>query len=243
MLGANNGIGFECARLLSQSSSQYHILLGCRSLEKGKKALHELCAGSPLSTVSLLQLDVTSSVSIQAAAQYISENHGCLDVLVSNAGITSTAEPLINQLRDTFDTNTFGPAVLMEAMTPLLQKSHEPRVIFVSSELGSLNRRADRNYIYDAIDAMAYRMSKAGLNMLALCHAKSSESWENPARVWCYDPGFCVTDLTGPQDRQNREKLGARSSEEGAQGLIPIIEGHKDFQAGKMVNDSGTLPW
>uniref|UniRef100_A0A0B7KQR5 Ketoreductase (KR) domain-containing protein n=1 Tax=Bionectria ochroleuca TaxID=29856 RepID=A0A0B7KQR5_BIOOC len=228
---------------MEASKRIYHILLGCRSLEKGEKALDELLAGNPLGTINLIQLDVTSAASIQSAVQYITENHGRLDVLVSNAGITSTAKPIINQLHETFDTNTFGPAVLTEAMTHLRQKSRESRMIFVSSELGSFGRRTDRKYMYDAIDAMAYHMSKAALNMLAMCFAKSSESWETPAKTWCYDPGFCVIDLMGPQDRKNREKLGARSSEPGAQGLIPIIEGQRDLDAGKLVDDSSTLLW
>jgi NAD(P)-dependent dehydrogenase (short-subunit alcohol dehydrogenase family) len=134
-----------------------------------------LRTGNPLSAISLVQLDVTSGASIHSAVLHIAENHGCLDVLISNAGITSTAEPLLNQLHQTFDTNTFGPAVLIAAMTPLLQKSQGSRIIFVSSELGSIERRTDRNYMFDAIDALAYYMSKAALNMLAICFAKSSE--------------------------------------------------------------------
>jgi NAD(P)-dependent dehydrogenase (short-subunit alcohol dehydrogenase family) len=149
----------------------------------------------------------------------------------------------VNQLRETFETNNFGPAFLAEAMILLLKQSQDPRIVFVTSELGSINRRADRGYIYDAIDAMAYRMSKSALNMLAVCYTKYAESWRTPAKVWCYDPGFCVTDLTGPEDRQNRVENGARSSEVGALGLLPIIRGERDADSRKMINDSGVLPW
>ncbi|CAG9950754.1 unnamed protein product [Clonostachys rosea f. rosea IK726] len=169
-------------------------MLGCRYLEKGEKALNELLGNNPLIAIGVVQLDVTSSASIQSVVLHIAANHGFLDVLISNAGITSLAQPLLSQLHEAFETNTFRPAVLIEAMAGLLQKSREARVIFVSSELGSIGKRVDRNYIFDAIDAMVYRMSKAALNMLAVCFAKSSESWETPAKIWCYDPGFvCQT--------------------------------------------------
>ncbi|CAG9953506.1 unnamed protein product, partial [Clonostachys rosea f. rosea IK726] len=119
-------------------------MLGCRYLEKGEKALNELLGNNPLIAIGVVQLDVTSSASIQSVVLHIAANHGFLDVLISNAGITSLAQPLLSQLHEAFETNTFRPAVLIEAM--------------------------------------------------AVCFAKSSESWETPAKIWCYDPGFvCQT--------------------------------------------------
>jgi NAD(P)-dependent dehydrogenase (short-subunit alcohol dehydrogenase family) len=145
-----------------------------------------------LIAIGVVQPDVTSSASIQSVVLHTATNHDFLDVLISNAGITSLAQPLLSQLHETFETNTFGPAVLIEAMAGLLQKSREARVIFVSSELGSIGKRVDRNYMFGAIDAM---VSKAALNMLAVCFAKSSESWETPAKIWCYDPGLVYQTL------------------------------------------------
>ena len=42
--------------------------------------------------------------------------------------------------------------------------------MYVSSELESIEMRGDESRKYHKIPAMAYRMSKAALNMLAVCH-------------------------------------------------------------------------
>lgn len=105
-------------------------MLGCRYLEKGEKALNELLGNNPLIAIGVVQLDVTSSACIQSVVLHITANHGFLDVLISNAGITSLAQPLLSQLHEAFKTNTFRPAVPIEAMAGLLQ-SLEKLVLYL----------------------------------------------------------------------------------------------------------------
>jgi NAD(P)-dependent dehydrogenase (short-subunit alcohol dehydrogenase family) len=66
-------------------------------------------------------------------------------------------------------------------------------------------------------------MSKSALNMLSACH--STQFKEFGAKVWAYCPGYVVTDLTGEEDRHNRVKSVAESSEMSAQGIIEILRG------------------
>ena len=74
--GANQGIGYETARLLALSpSSAYHILVASRFLPRGEAAVSALRAACPSSstrsTFHSLQLDVTSDASIAAAAEHV----------------------------------------------------------------------------------------------------------------------------------------------------------------------------
>jgi NADP-dependent 3-hydroxy acid dehydrogenase YdfG len=78
--GANQGIGYEIAKQLSQMPD-YHVFLGSRNLDKGKTAAAQIeeAGGS----IQAIQLDVTDRKSLSAARQYIETKFERLDVLVS----------------------------------------------------------------------------------------------------------------------------------------------------------------
>ncbi|KAK0642627.1 6-methylsalicylic acid decarboxylase [Lasiodiplodia hormozganensis] len=116
---------------------------------------------------------------------------GKLDVLINNAGLMSKLDSLEEQLRETFELNTFAPTLVTEAFVPLLKLSTKPRLIHISSDLGSITLKSDPNFKYRMIDHMAYRMSKAALNMMTACHAAQFQDWG--CKVWSYCPGFVVT--------------------------------------------------
>ena len=65
----------ELARQLL-TDSEKHVLLGSRSIEKGKTAINELQSLQPKGTVELVQVDVTSEESVAAAAKEVKNKHG-----------------------------------------------------------------------------------------------------------------------------------------------------------------------
>ncbi|KAG4220256.1 hypothetical protein PC116_g31265 [Phytophthora cactorum] len=247
-LGANNGIGYETVAALSAASAKFHVLLGSRSSEKGHKALEELRAtrGNSLQgPISVIQLDVTDRNSINAAKQQIEDQLGRLDVLINNAGIL-IIEPKdqLDVLRETFETNVFGQMVLTESLEPLLQKSSDPYIIYVSSEQGTITARLDPEYKFRNIRGDVYRMSKAALNMLAAGHRFNYA--EGGCKVAAFNPGWCITNLTGEKGREMRIKGGARDPKEPAAALVDIVLGKRDVDLKKngMVDlDGGVLPW
>lgn len=246
--GANSGIGFETVAALSQASASFHIFLASRSLEKGQKALEDLRAAhgdSLKSTISVIQLDVTDHKSIEAAKEQIDAQFGKLDVLINNAGVI-VYQPLdmITVLRQTFETNVFGQMIMTETMEPLLKKSSKPYIIYVSSEQGSITARLDPKYPWRQVRGDHYRMSKAALNMLSACHRHNYAEWG--CKVLAFNPGFCVTNLTGEQGREMRVKLGARDPKDPARALVDVVLGKRDDDIEKngMVDlDGGVLAW
>jgi NAD(P)-dependent dehydrogenase (short-subunit alcohol dehydrogenase family) len=188
-----------------------------------------------------VKLDVTNQESISNAVTTVEKDFGRIDVLINNAGIASRAMPLINQLRETFETNAFAPAVVTEAFINLLLKSKDGRLIYVSSDLGSIGMRADESYAYYKVPAVAYRMSKAALNMLTLCH--HVEYKDKGVKVFAFNPGFVVTTLTGEADRENRVKSGAGDPAVSAQALLGIVNGSRDQDVGKHLHKDGVHPW
>lgn len=74
-LAANSGIGFELARQLIATEAN-HVLLGCRSEEKGEKAAQELRSMGLPGTVEPLLIDVVDEASVIAAVQKVESTHG-----------------------------------------------------------------------------------------------------------------------------------------------------------------------
>ncbi|GME44150.1 NAD(P)-binding protein [Neofusicoccum parvum] len=196
--GANQGIGFSTAQLLTLSPQPYHLLIGSRTLSRGHTAattLHSLPSANPQTTHTAISLDITSPSSIAAAVSTTASSHKRLDVLINNAGIFLggpgspwAGKPQHELLRHTCETNVFGTAAVTEAFLPLLRQSRAPggaKIVVLSSSLGSLEMAAAAPP--HRLDISAYRVSKAAVNMLVVEWAKGLE--KDGVRVWGVDPG------------------------------------------------------
>lgn len=237
--GANSGIGYDTAKALASASSSYHIIMACRSAEKAAQALSEIQATSPKGSLSTIQLDVTDHASIDRAAKIVDEEFGRLDTLINNAGVQPRSTGLAEQIREAFETNTIGQVMVTEAFRPLLAKSNDARLIFVSTSLSSISLRLQPDHKSYGVPVTPYRMSKAALNMWAACVAK--EGREQGIRVWVFDPGLVATNLGG--NKEALKQMGAGSSEVSAQTILSVIEGKRDADVGKLMYKDGVHPW
>jgi NAD(P)-dependent dehydrogenase (short-subunit alcohol dehydrogenase family) len=238
--GGNNGIGLAACQLFA-AQPNYHCIMASRSLDKGQKALSSIQSSNINITVSLVQLDVTSDASVTAAVKEIESQQGHLDILINNAGICPT-DFSRSILRDCLETNAVSPALVTQAFAPLLLKSSAPRVIYVSSALGSITKRSNsKEGAYDQA-YKAYRISKAALNMLAACDAWE---YEGKVKVFAYCPGFVITDLAGQREIKERGGI-AKSPDGSARGLLAIAEGKRDEENGLFLHDEKAgevYPW
>ncbi|KAF1954874.1 NAD(P)-binding protein [Byssothecium circinans] len=241
--GASSGVGLETSYALAAASPNNHVLMGVRNLTKGTTCLKELQSRNPPGTLALIELDVTIDDSITAAVEKIESDYGRLDVLINNAGIeikSPTAKRA--DMRAIFETNVYGPTLLTQALVPLLKKSPAPKVINVTSGLGSLALRTDPTHHTYHVPHTVYRMSKSALNMLTACQHKEMKEWG--CKVWCYCPGFVVTNLTGEEERQWRSDSGGESPETSATGIVEVVEGKRDVEVGLFITKyGGRLDW
>lgn len=86
--GANSGIGLETARVLALHKAT--VVMCCRSMDKGEKAVQGILAKDAEAKLSLQQLDLASLASVRKAAEELNEKLGQIDVLINNAGIMAT---------------------------------------------------------------------------------------------------------------------------------------------------------
>ncbi|MER6488203.1 oxidoreductase [Streptomyces virginiae] len=129
--GANSGIGYVTARELARRGA--HVVLACRSQERGREALERLRAEAPGARAELRLLDLADLTSVRRFAEDWS--HDRLDLLVNNAGIamvpfSRTADGFESQ----FGVNHLGTFALTGLLMPHLLASPDPRVVTVSSE-------------------------------------------------------------------------------------------------------------
>jgi NAD(P)-dependent dehydrogenase (short-subunit alcohol dehydrogenase family) len=203
--GANRGIGREVARQLAERG--YEVLLSARDGEKAAAAAAEL-AESTGAKVTPLTLDVADPDSIAAAAERVRADPGRLNVLVNNAGIGSDfgvagVAPDFDKIQLALDTNFYGAYRLTVALLDLLRASEHPRIVNVSSGMGSVTEMGGWT--------PGYRVSKAALN--AVTRILSAELAGEGFLVNSACPGFVNTDMGGP--------MGAKKPvEDGAAGVV-----------------------
>ena len=161
--GANKSIGFESARQLLQKG--YQVYLGSRDLANGQEAA-EVLKSEGFTHVEAIQLDVTDQESVNAARAELGKKIAVLDVLINNAGISGIAPQKaldleFDNFRNVLETNVYGVVRVTQAFIDLLRKSNEPRIVMVSSSVGSLSLQSDPNWqFYDHAKFAVYSSSK-----------------------------------------------------------------------------------
>ena len=232
--GANKGIGLEIARQLAQNG--VFVIIGARDAAKGRAAVDDL-ASQGLAARSV-EIDVTDSASIAAAAETIEAEQGRLDILVNNAGIVDAADgppsgASSEAVRRIMDTNLVGALAVTQAMLPLLRRSPAGRIVNLSSSLGSLSINGDPASPYYSARLIGYNASKAALNMLTVQLA--AELRDTAIVVNSVSPGYVKTDLTG--------HTGFMTAEEGARLPVRYALLGEDAVTGRFVEPGGETPW
>jgi NAD(P)-dependent dehydrogenase (short-subunit alcohol dehydrogenase family) len=181
--GANKWLGFETARQLIERG--HRVYIGARNPERGQAAATELGA-------RFVRLNVTDDACVEAAMDVIAEHEDRIDVLVNNAGISTTEDVTGPEALKVFDTNAIGLIRVTQAALPLLERSDNPVVVNVSSALGSFwaVTNPDRRQFH--FPSIIYGSSKAAVSMVTVQYAKSLPAIKFNA----VEPGFTATDLT-----------------------------------------------
>ncbi|MSW50529.1 MAG: SDR family NAD(P)-dependent oxidoreductase [Actinobacteria bacterium] len=231
--GANKGIGFAIAAGLGGQG--WKVGVGARDDARREEAVQRLRADGV--DAFGVPLDVTDDASVAAAAALVEQEAGRLDALVNNAGITGGGpqEPTVvdpDLLLRVVQTNVVGVVRVTNALLPLLRRSPSPRIVNVSSSVGSLTLQTTPGAFVGPI-AAAYSPSKSFLNAVTIQYAKELEGTDVLINAAC--PGFVATDLNGHR--------GTRSVEQGAATPIRLATLPDGGPTGRFFDDEGVVPW
>ncbi|MEU1126834.1 SDR family NAD(P)-dependent oxidoreductase [Streptomyces sp. NPDC005899] len=224
--GANKGLGFETARRLVEAG--HTVYVGARDARGGQEAAARLGARS-------VTIDVTDEKSVEAAAAFVREDAGRLDVLVNNAGIIGARKPVGevtgDDMRDTYETNVFGAVRVTRAFLPLLEAGDASVVVNVGSGLGSIAATTDPERVEFHVAALDYNSSKTALVMVTSQYAKAYPR----IRFNVVDPGYTATDLNAHQ--------GVKTVEEGAEVIVRLASIGADGPTGGFFDEDGPAAW
>lgn len=239
--GANKGIGFETARQLLEKG--FFVFIGSRSVENGLEAVKKMNAEG-FSNVETIKLDVTDITSVRTAREEIGKRVSVLDVLINNAGINGGSDPYTvleatsDEYLNAFRTNLIGTANVTQAFIDLLKKSSEPRIVNLSTSVGSLSLQSDPKWpAYSYAKYGVYAISKAALNMYTIQLAYELRDTNFKVNAVC--PGLTKTDFTF----FNGGEVSVAASRIIKHALID-----KDGPTGEFISEetnpkTGVIPW
>ena len=230
--GANKGLGHEIAAGLGARG--YRVAVGARDRARGEEAARKLRAAG--TDAFVVELDVTDDRSVAAAAKGIDR----LDVLVNNAGISGEVGPGwvqdpttldLDVVRAVVETNVYGVIRVTNAMLPLLRRSASPRIVNVSSSVGSITWQADPAVDVGPVMA-AYSPTKSYLNAVTVHYARQLAGTGILVNAAC--PGLVATDFTG---------FTGRPPADAAATPIRLATLPDGGPTGSFFNDAGVVPW
>lgn len=173
-------------------------------------------------TLYILPLDVGSTESVQNAAAETAKITGCVDLLVSCAGISRGPD------RDIYNVNVVGAVRLTEAFLPLMQTGLK-RLAYVSSECGciSLSHR-DGGFLYPT--------SKTALNMVVRRMFRTLRPQGYTFRL--YHPGWVRSYMGG-----RKSTMGNFEPEEAAAVAFRQFTADRDFEDVLVMTDVSDEMW
>ena len=213
--GANRGIGLEFVRHYLARGER--VFAGARTPERADE-LKQLREQHP-DQLTLLPLEVTDMEQVRAAAQTIEQEAGSLDLLINNAGINENSREAEDPAKHSrlgslsaphilhvLHVNTVAPLMIAQEMLPLLEKGTNPRIVSISSGLGSIQQSGSGFY--------SYGTSKTALNRIM--RILSYDLRRLGITTVTMDPGWVQTDMGGSS--------ATISPNRSISAMIPVID-------------------
>lgn len=221
--GGNRGIGFEICRQLARMGIK--VILTARDEGKGKDAVRKLQYEGL--DVVFYSLDITDEQSIKRLAGWVEQTFNRIDILINNAAINidedcTALKADINKIKETMETNVYGPLRLCQALLPIMRKNNFGRIVNVSSGAGALNEMTT--------GSPGYRISKTALNVITKLLGNELVATNITVNSLC--PGRVRTDMN---------PNGERSVEQGADTAIWLAD--ENLETGKFFRDRKEIPW
>jgi 3-oxoacyl-[acyl-carrier protein] reductase len=191
--GASRGIGRAIAAELAAQGAT--VVLGARDESKLAEAVAAIG-----DRASALALDVADRASVEAGFARLMEQHGRIDALVNNAGITRDTLLLRMKPEDwdqVLATNLTGAFHTTQAALKPMLKQRAGRIVNITSVVGLAGNAGQANYA----------ASKAGL--VGFTKSIAREVASRSITVNAVAPGFIDTDMTAAMTDKAKEAVAA----------------------------------
>ena len=191
--GASRGIGAAIARQLAQEG---FIVIGTATSDDGAAKISDALSAFPGCRGA--NLNVNDAAAAEALIDGIVKEHGGLQVLVNNAGITR--DTLAMRMKDedwdaVADTNLKAVFRMSRAVIRPMMKQRYGRIISITSVVGASGNPGQANYA----------AAKAGV--AGMTRALARELGSRGITVNCVAPGFIETDMTAALPEAQQQAL------------------------------------
>jgi NAD(P)-dependent dehydrogenase (short-subunit alcohol dehydrogenase family) len=140
--GANGGLGLETARALAAAGAD--VVMAARNQRRATEAREQIQATVPDAKLTIVELDLGSLDSVEAAAEQILAAHQTIDLLVNNAGVMGIPE---RRTADGFEmqlgVDHLGHFALTARLLPALLGAQAARIVTVTSSAHHAGRAVD----------------------------------------------------------------------------------------------------
>ena len=189
--GTNRGLGLEFVKQYLKRGEE--VIATCREPDKAVE-LQNL-KNHYDEKLTILQLEVTDQKSRDEAYEKVKQKFKKIDLLINNAGIRSGGEKNSYTLGElhtedigkVFQVNSISPLLLAEKFLDLVEKSDTPKIINITSGLGSIGRKT-------MIFRYSYCASKSAVSNLL--EAARIELYRTGIKIITVKPGFVKTNMT-----------------------------------------------
>ena len=194
--GASRGIGAAIALGLAQRGLK---VIGTATTDDGAAKISAALAA--FAGCSGKNLNVNDGVAAESLIDSIVKEHGGLQVLVNNAGITR--DNLAMRMKDdewdaVLDTNLKAVFRMSRAVMRTMMKQRYGRIINITSVVGASGNAGQANYA----------AAKAGV--AGMTRALARELGSRNITVNCVAPGFIETDMTAGLSQEQQKALMAQ---------------------------------
>lgn len=224
--GANSGMGKATAAAFSKMG--IHVIMLCRSKERGEMALNEVVAQSG-GDVTLMLCDLASMADIKRFCDEFKCKYSRLDILVCNAGvITLDRRETKDSLELQFGVNHIGHFLLTVSLLPLIKSTDGARIVVVGSGAHKIGKINFDNIPLKKGYSVFSAYGRAKLCNLLFTKELSSRLKDYSATANCVHPGAVATNMGVDRDTgfgktvMKLLKPFFRTPEEGAATAITV---------------------
>lgn len=222
--GGNRGIGLEVVKGFAHQG--YKVLMACRDKSDGQSKCEEIQSED----VHVIEMDLSSTQSIDDGVAQAEAIFGTIDVLVNNAGVLCDKrgiEATPDELIHSFRVHVSGPYHLIQKVIPGMKKNRFGRIINVSSGWGAFSEKLE--------GPLPYAISKSALNALTLNLSSELSLDEFDITINSVCPGWVHTRMGG-QD-------APKTPEQGADTIVWLGTLESQCPNGQFFRDRKSINW